>query len=72
MKLGIIGQCQGGNAVLWFELFNNHLYEYKEIEELTYICRNENELNAKFKIIKLYGRKPKSSNQYVKNLKQAF
>jgi glycosyltransferase involved in cell wall biosynthesis len=64
MNLGIIGQCQGGNAVLWFELFNKHLSDYREITNLEYICRNENELQADFQIKELYGKKSKSINKY--------
>jgi len=64
MNLGIIGQCQGGNAVLWFELFNKHLSDYKEITNLEYICRNENELQADFQIKELYGKKAKFINKY--------
>jgi hypothetical protein len=67
MKIAIIGQCQGGNAVLWFELFNNHLSEFNEIDDLLYICRTENELKGSFKIKELYG--GKSTNDVIKKFK---
>jgi len=72
MNLCMVGQCQGGNAVLWFELFNNDLHKYKDIEEFTYICRNENELTANFKVEELYGKKKKSGHRYVQKLKKVF
>jgi len=56
MKIKIVGQCKGGNAVLWFNLFNNHLDEYPEIENLLYICRTGCKPKSNFPIIKLYGK----------------
>jgi hypothetical protein len=57
MKIKIIGQARGGNAVQWFDLFNNNLNEFNDISKILYICRNECELDATFPIIRLYGRK---------------
>lgn len=52
MKVCIFGQATGGNASIWFDFFNN--YENKDIE-ITYLCRTIKTLDAKFKIIPIYG-----------------
>lgn len=72
MNVGIIGQCKGGNAVLWFELFNDHLKDYKDIKKLTYLCRNENELDAKFKLVELYGKRLRCNCKYLSLIKTIF
>ena len=72
MKLGVIGQCKGGNATLWFELFNEDLNLYSSIKELKYICRNENELNGAFKIKELYGKKPSLKSALYLKIRRLF
>jgi tRNA(Ser,Leu) C12 N-acetylase TAN1 len=72
MKLGILGQCKGGNAVLWFELFNNNLSNYSDISDLKYICRNENELKANFNLKELFGKKISLKNKYLLIIRRLF
>lgn len=72
MKLGVIGQCKGGNAVLWFELFNEDISKFGSITKLKYICRNENQLKAKFAIKKLYGNKPCFENRHYIKFRRLF
>ena len=72
MKLGVIGQCKGGNAALWFELFNEDLNLFTSITELKYICRNENELNGVFDIKELYGKKPTLNGALYLKLRRFF
>lgn len=67
----MFGQCQGGNAKLWFDLFNRNLVKFKEIQELIYICRNPISFNNNnFKIINLYGEK--TGNNLFNKFKMKF
>ena len=62
MKICMSGQCDGGNAKLWFDLFNNHLPAIEDIKKITYICNNPNTMkHYDFKVINLYGKKYKNS-----------
>jgi glycosyltransferase involved in cell wall biosynthesis len=68
MKICVFGQCQGGNAKLWFDLFENEVKQNQSIEDLTYICRNSNDFTSKnFKIINLYGLN--KGNKFIKKIR---
>lgn len=55
MKLCFFGQGTGGNAALWFDLFNNHLHEYDDVKALKFVCRTPCTLSADFSIVRPYG-----------------
>ena len=55
MKICILGQGTGGNAVLWFDLFNRHLAEFPKVKGLTYVCRTPCTLKADFPTVRPYG-----------------
>lgn len=55
MKICVFGQGTGGNAAIWFDLFNNRLAEYPAVEKLVYVCRTPCTLSADFPVITPYG-----------------
>ncbi|CAM3979591.1 MULTISPECIES: hypothetical protein [Pseudoalteromonas] len=68
-KVLFYGQATGGNALIWFELFNN-MVEANDPISIEMLARTECTLTHDFKVYKAYG--SKSSKGFFTRLKKAL